>query len=132
MLAKEGHRYRLGLAVDSAQPVDPSELIGPLTAQYPADVVSVAGAPGGAVAVIRWRAAGGSVDVGEVVETGMPGMPVPTDLAVHITVAGVEDLGDSGWDMHSFDTPVWRLAASAAVLGLTWYLTTRIGQGQGP
>lgn len=129
MVGREGHRYRVGLSVDSATPAEPSELIGPLTATYPADVVSVAQAPGGAVAILRWRADGGVISPGDAVQASVPGVPLPVELGMQISVTAVEDLGDSGWDMHAFDTPGFRMVASAAILGLTWYLTTRIGQG---
>jgi len=128
MIAREGHRYRVGLAVESPSGVaDPAELIGPLTATYPADVASVAPAQGGAVAILRWRADGGVIQPGDAVQASVPGVPLPVELGMQITVTSVEDLGDTGWDMHAFDTPGFRMVASAAILGLTWYLTTRIG-----
>lgn len=127
-----GHTYRLQLAPGPGT-VDPGGLTGPLSARYPADVVSIAALPGGALeAEIRWRdAAGGEIRVGDKIEADVVGMPAPVGIgaAPLATVIGVQEIARA--EGPAALRPPLQIALAALILGTVVYFSHRIRKRYG-
>jgi len=140
MLAAPGNSYRLSLVLGEAGRLHPAWLVGAVRATYPrAEVASVKKTSATAAeAVLRWRAAPGQIQVGDVLQPVAEGLQVPGLTLPSATVSAVEALdtpatNGGGVVVRSgiFERPAARnagkLALAVVLVGVSAYFTHRIG-----
>jgi hypothetical protein len=120
-----GHLYRVSVALSTGAPKDSSWLAGPLTATYPADVVSItSSSASSASAVLRWTGAAGALNPGDRITINVPGLVDLQGVAPEASVTSVDDLGPTA--ISAPRSAAWNVVAAVGILATVLLLTHRL------